>query len=476
MIKNLHQKLVGREISDVDLVNNYFRIIQEKDSRIKAFLTLNKEEALAQAKSVDEKIEKGEEIGILTGIPFAVKDNILTKGIKTTAGSKILENYIASYNAFVIEQLQKEGAILLGKTNMDEFAMGSSTENSAFFPTKNPFDLERVPGGSSGGSAAAVASKMVPFALGSDTGGSVRQPASFCGVVGFKPTYGAVSRSGLIAMASSLDVIGPLALSVEDAEIIFRVISGRDVMDSTSFDLPSLEAKSKPIKDLVIGIPEGFFGEGVDPEVKENIEKVIEKIRKEGAKIETIKLANNFHALSCYYIIMPAEVSTNLARYDGVRYSPLKVDQEGQISSLHDLYFKTRGLGFGKEVRRRLILGTYVLSKGYYDAYYKKAQKVRRVLFQEWKKAFQKVDFIITPTTPTPAFKLGEKTKDPLAMYLSDVYTVGANIVGDPAISLKAGETRNNLPVGLQILGDHFSDYSLLNFAKKVEDLIKENG
>jgi len=472
MIEELHQKLVNKEISDRDLVESYFDIIEKKDSQIKAFLTLNKNEALAQATIVDRKIQQGEEIGLLTGIPFAAKDNMITEGIRTTAGSKILENYIGSYDAFVIQQLKKEGAILLGKTNLDEFAMGSSTENSAFFPTRNPYDLERVPGGSSGGSAAAVASGMVPFALGSDTGGSIRQPASFCGTVGFKPTYGAVSRLGLIAMASSLDVIGPLAQSVEDAEIVFKYIKGKDKMDSTSFDLPSTEKKDRPIKDLRIGIPEEYFGEGVDKEVKEKIKEVIEKIEKAGAKIEKINLANNSFALPCYYIIMPAEVSTNLARYDGIRYAPLSV-KEGQVfNTLHDLYFKTRGLGFGREVRRRLVLGTYILSKGYYEAYYKKAQRVRRLLTQEWKAAFQKVDFIITPTTPTPAFKLGEKTNNPLSMYLSDIFTVGANIVGNPAINLKAGETKNKLPIGLQILGAHFSDYSLLSFAKKVERLI----
>ncbi len=472
MIRELHQKLIDRSISDVDLVNGYFKTIEEKDPVINAFLSLNKEEALIQAKKVDEKIKEGKEIHLLEGIPFAVKDNMLAKDLKATAGSKILENYIATYDAFVIKKLKKENAILIGKTNLDEFAMGSSTENSAFFPTKNPCDTERVPGGSSGGSAAAVASKMVSFALGSDTGGSIRQPASFCGVVGFKPTYGAVSRSGLIAMASSLDVIGPITQSVEDAIVVFKAIAGQDKMDSTSFDLSASKDKKWKFNEVKIGVPEEYFAEGVDSEVKQAIQTTLQKLKKEGAQLQKIQITHDSYALPCYYIIMPAEVSTNLARYDGIRYARPAASEK--IKNLQELYFQTRGLGFGTEVKRRLILGTYVLSKGYYDAYYKKAQKVRALICQEWEQAFQKVDFVITPTTPTVAFKLNEKTQNPLSMYLSDILTVGANISGIPGINLKNSETKSGLPVGLQILGSRFSDYSLLNFAKEVEELIHE--
>jgi aspartyl-tRNA(Asn)/glutamyl-tRNA(Gln) amidotransferase subunit A len=469
MIKELHQKLINKEITATELVSNYFNVIKNKDKDINAFLTLLEEKALNEAQQIDSKIKKGEEIGLLAGIPYATKDNILVRGIKTTAGSKILENYIASYNATVVEKLNKEGAILLGKTNLDEFAMGSSTENSAFFTTKNPFDLSRVPGGSSGGSAAAVAARMSVFALGSDTGGSIRQPAAFCGVVGFKPSYGAVSRYGLISMASSLDVIGPFTTSVEDAEIIFKTISGKDPMDSTSHDVFQDENQQLKIENLKIGLPKEFFVAGLDEEIKNKIEEVVTKIKNLfQISVSEVSLPSAASALPCYYIIMPAEVSSNLARYDGIRYAAIK-NLQSEIQNLKDLYFQTRGKGFGKEVRRRVILGTYVLSKGYYDAYYKKAQRVRRLIVNEFQKAFEEVDFLITPTTPTPPFKIGEKANDPLAMYLSDIFTVSSNIGGVPAINIPIGFTKNNLPIGMQIIGPYNSDFKLLEFAKLIE-------
>jgi len=395
---------------------------------------------------------------------------MLVNGVRTTAGSKILENYTASFDATVIKKLKEQGAILLGKTNMDEFAMGSSTENSAFFTTKNPHDLERVPGGSSGGSAAAVASKMSVFALGSDTGGSIRQPAGFCGVVGFKPSYGAVSRYGLIAMASSLDIIGPFAQNVEDAEIIFKSIAGKDPMDSTSYDFEKVRNTQYTIQNTVFGLPKEYFQKGLDDKIRKTIEEVIEKIKSQGATIKEVSLPSTSYALPCYYIIMPAEASSNLARFDGIRYSPI-VNNESQGINLHDLYFKTRGKGFGAEVRRRIILGTYVLSSGYYDAYYKKAQQVRRLIAQEFEKVFQEVDFLITPTSPTFPFKIGEKADDPLSMYLSDIFTVGANIAGIPAINLPCGK-ENNLPINMQIIGPYLSDFSLLSVTKIIEKII----
>lgn len=479
MIKEIHQKLVNREITATQLIEDHFKLIDEKDNEIKAFLTLTKDEALQQAKKTDEKIKKGQEISLLEGVPYAVKDNMLVNGVKTTAGSKILENYIASFDATVIKKLKEKGAILLGKTNMDEFAMGSSTENSAFFTTKNPHDLERVPGGSSGGSAAVVASKMSVFALGSDTGGSIRQPAGFCGVVGFKPSYGTVSRYGLIAMASSLDIIGPLAQSVEDAEIIFKSIAGKDPMDSTSQNIPEIKNLKFKIKNLKIGLPKEYFQKGLDEKIRKTIEEVIEKIKSQGGIIKEVSLPSTSYALPCYYIIMPAEASANLARFDGIRYSPMEILRSAQDEfvenfnkfNLHDLYFKTRGKGFGAEVRRRIVLGTYVLSSGYYDAYYKKAQQVRRLIAEEFDKVFQEVDFLITPTSPTFPFKIGEKTDDPLSMYLSDIFTVGANIAGVPAINLPCGK-EDNLPVNMQIIGPYLSDFSLLNVTKAIEDII----
>ena len=479
MIKELHNKLINQEITATQLIENHFKLINEKDSQVKAFLFLTKNEALQQAKKTDEKIKKGQDINVLEGIPYAVKDNMLVDGVKATAGSKILENYTASFDATVIKKLKEQGAILLGKTNMDEFAMGSSTENSAFFTTKNPHDLERVPGGSSGGSAAAVASKMSVFALGSDTGGSIRQPAGFCGVVGFKPSYGAVSRYGLIALASSLDIIGPFAQSVEDAKIIFKSIAGKDSMDSTSYNLEKIHNTQQTMQNTVFGLPKEYFQKGLDEKIRKTIEMVIEKIKSQGATIKEVSLPSTSYALPCYYIIMPAEASSNLARFDGIRYSPIEILRSAQDDSigvsnrinLHDLYFKTRGEGFGAEVRRRIVLGTYVLSSGYYEAYYKKAQQVRKLIAQEFDKVFQEVDFLITPTSPTFPFKIGEKIDDPLSMYLSDIFTVSANIAGVPAINLPCGQA-DSLPINMQIIGPYLSDFSLLNITKIIEDII----
>jgi len=474
MIKELHQKLINKEITAVELAKHYFDIIEEKDEQIKAFLSLvEKEKVLKQAQKIDEKINKGEDINLLEGIPFAIKDNMLALGTKTTAGSKILEDYESRFESTAVKLLKDQGAILIGKTNMDEFAMGSSTENSAFFPTKNPCDLTRVPGGSSGGSAAAVKSEMVPFALGSDTGGSVRQPASFCGIVGFKPSYGTVSRYGLIAMASSLDIISPLTQDVEDAELVFKIIVGQDSMDSTSLNLPIDSDKKKnkefKIEDLVFGLPKEYFQKGLDDVIKKKIEEAIKKIESQGVKIKEVSLPTSSYALSCYYIIMPAEISANLARFDGIRYGGIK---NLEAENLRDLYFKNRGQGFGAEVRRRIILGTHVLSSGYYDAYYKKAQQVRKLIKEDFNKVFKEVDFLLTPTSPTLPFKIGEKSDNPLAMYLSDIFTVGANISGVPAINLPCGWTENNLPVGLQLIGSYLSDYQLLQTAKLIEKII----
>jgi len=463
-ISQIHKQLTGKEISCKEMVRGFLDVIKEKDKDIHAYLEVDEKGAMKQADEVDAKIKKGEEISPLFGIPIAVKDNILTEGFNCTAGSKILENYKAPYDATCIQKLREGGAIFLGKTNLDEFAMGSSTENSAFGPTKNPHDEGTVPGGSSGGSAAAVGADMCVAGLGSDTGGSIRQPAAFCGIVGFKPTYGAFSRYGLIAMASSLDQIGPLANSVQDARIIFDTIRGKDRFDATSLEVKNEKLKMKKLR---IGIPKEYFGEGIDPEVKKSVEKAIKKYEGNGAKIEEISLPHTDYGLAVYYIIMPSEVSANLARYDGIRYGLSK-----GADNLLDAYIKTRHNGFGAEVRRRIMLGTHVLSSGYYDAYYIKAQKVRTLIKQEYEKAFSKNDVIMTPTTPTLPFKFGERTKDPVSMYLSDIFTVGANLAGLPAVTIpcdwieKGGK---KLPVGLQIIGPQKSDHKVLDVAEIFE-------
>lgn len=475
-IKQAHELLKKREASSVELTREFLKNIKENKD-IHAFLSVAEEEAVCQAEGVDKKIAKGEPIEMLAGIPAAIKDNILIRGGKTTAASKILENYIAPYDATVIKKLKEEEAVFLGKTNLDEFAMGSSTENSGFGPTKNPIDLERVPGGSSGGSAAAVAAGFCVYALGSDTGGSIRQPASFCGVVGFKPTYGAVSRHGLIAMASSLDQIGPITKNVDDAAVVFEVIRGGDELDSTSVSRDYADfAKPLDIEEIKIGVPREYFTHGLDPEIEKNIKLVIAKLEKEGVKIKEISLPHSEWALAAYYIIMPAEVSANLARFDGIKYgfSNRQIpNSKFQIPKLLDVYLKTRQDGFGDEVRKRIMLGTYILSAGYYDAYYKRAQKVRRLIKKDFDFAFENIDVVLTPTTPSTAFKFGEKTSDPLSMYLADIYTVSVNLAGVPAISLPSGEVRG-LPVGLQLIGKNFDDMKLLRIAKLVETIVKE--
>jgi len=459
------EKLKRKEISATELVKNFFNRIEKKDKKILSFLLLNKDLAFLKAKEIDDLIISGKTLPLLAGIPIAVKDNILVEGLRCTAASKILENYLAPYDATVIKRLRDQGAIVLGKTNLDEFAMGSSTENSGFFTTRNPYDLDRVPGGSSGGSAAAVAANFCVFALGSDTGGSIRQPASFCGVVGLKPTYGAVSRYGLISMASSLDQIGPITKSIEDAKIVFEVISGKDPLDSTSVILnPDSSNYQLRIKDLRIGVPKEYFIKGIDPGVENIIKNSIKKAETLGAKIEEISLPHTEYALSCYYIIMPSEVSANLARYDGIKYGYSKL--KGQ--DLLDVYLESREEGFGEEARRRIMLGTYTLSAGYYEAYYLRAQKVRTLIKKDFEEAFKKVDLILTPVSPTPAFKIGEKIKDPLTMYLSDIFTIAVNLAGLPAISLPVGKV-DNLPVGLQIIAKPFDENKIFGLGQILE-------
>ena len=466
-IKKIHQGLVNKEFSCLELTKAYLDKIEKEDKNINSFLSVYRDRAIAKSKKVDEKISKGEKISLLEGVPISIKDIILVEGMKCTGGSKILENYIAPYNATCINRLEKEGVIILGKNNLDEFAMGSSTENSGFGPTKNPVDLSRVPGGSSGGSTAAVAANFSAFSLGTDTGGSIRQPASFCGVVGLKPTYGRVSRYGLMAYSSSLDQIGPITKTVEDSRIVFNVIKGKDVLDSTSMDKKDSDCScSSKIKDLVIGIPKEYFVEGVDPEVSNLFKKAIKKYEDMGAKIKEISLPHTKYAIPTYYIITASEASANLARYDGARYGFSKGD------NLKDLYLKSRGEGFGKEVRRRIMLGTYALSSGYYDAYYLRAQKVRMLIENDFKKAFEKIDVIMSPTCPTPAFKLGEKTQDSVQMYLSDIFTVSVNLAGLCGISVPCGSIEVDsikLPVGLQLIGKPFEENRIMDIAEIME-------
>ncbi len=468
-IKKFHEGLIKKEFSALESTQAYFKEIEKKDGEIGAYLSLNKDLAVRRAEEADLKVAKNEPVGMLSGAPLAIKDNILIEGLPATAASKILKDYTASYDATVIKKLKSSGAVFLGKTNLDEFAMGSSTENSAFQKTKNPRDLERVPGGSSGGSVAAVAADMAMAALGSDTGGSIRQPANFCGVVGLKPTYGAVSRYGLIAMASSLDQIGPITKTAEDAAILFKEISGKDEFDSTSVGIEYGEELINPnfgkIKKLKIGLPKEYFIKGLNKETQKAVQETIENLKKSGFEFKEISLPHTKYALSCYYIIMPAEVSANLARFDGIRYSQMS-GVRGQMS-LKDIYFKQRGLGFGDEVKRRIILGTFVLSHGYYDAYYSKAQKVRQLIKQDFDKAFQEVDVILTPVSPTPAFKIGEKTSDPLQMYLEDIFTIPVNLAGLPAVSIPT--RTNGLPVGFQLIGKPFREADILGIGQLYE-------
>jgi aspartyl-tRNA(Asn)/glutamyl-tRNA(Gln) amidotransferase subunit A len=462
-LKEAHEGLKNKEFSSLDLTKAFLQKIKEKDPEIRAFITVTGESALKEAEQADEMIAKGR-ISLLTGIPVAIKDNIMIDGVRCTAASKMLENYVAPYDATVINKLKEQGAVFLGKTNLDEFAMGSSCENSAFFPTKNPHDPTRVPGGSSGGSAAAVASNMCVFALGSDTGGSIRQPSSFCGIAGLKPTYGAVSRYGVIAFASSLDQIGPMTKNVEDSKLVFEAIRGRDEMDSTSSDFP---AKDSSIDKLRIGIPKEYFGQGLDKQVEKAIKSAIDVYKNLGAEIIDISLPNTEYALACYYIVAPAEASANLARFDGLRYGFSAEEDEGD--ELMDVYLKNRTRGFGSEVKRRIMLGTYTLSSGYYDAYYKRALKTRTLIKRDFEKAFEQVDVILGPTSPVLPFKLGEKSDDPMAMYLADIYTVSVNLAGVPAISIPCGKSSEGLPIGMQLIGAPFAEDKLYKIASIFE-------
>ena len=457
-----------RKTTALALAEAYYARIQQEDGRIGAYLTLSKERALEQVDRIDRMAAEGKPLPPLGGVPVAIKDVMSTRGVRTTAGSKILAKYIPPYDCTAVVRLEEAGAVVLGKTNCDEFAMGSSNENSAFHPVCNPCDLSRVPGGSSGGSAAAVAAEMAVAALGSDTGGSIRQPASFCGVVGLMPTYGRVSRYGLIAFASSLDHIGPLAKTAKDAAIVLRTIAGRDPMDSTSADLPVpdyVAELEKPIRGLKLGVAREYFGDGLDDEVRHAVESAIDKLKSLGCEIVPVSLPHTPYAIPTYYLIATAEASSNLALYDGVRYSY----RAAGVKSLSEMYRRSRDEGFGAEVKRRIMLGTYALSAGYYDAYYLKAQKVRTLLTRDFEEAFCKVDAIVTPTSPTAAFRLGEKSNDPLAMYLADIYTVTADLAGIPGISIPCGETRESLPIGLQILGKHFDEATILRLAHAYE-------
>jgi aspartyl-tRNA(Asn)/glutamyl-tRNA(Gln) amidotransferase subunit A len=457
-----------RQTSAVALAEAHYARIQKEDGQIGAFLTLSRQRALKQAERMDRMAAEGKTLPPLGGVPVGIKDVMSTRGVRTTAGSKILDKYVPPYDCTAVAKLESAGAVLLGKMNCDEFAMGSSNENSGFHSVRNPRDLGRVPGGSSGGSAAAVAADMAVATLGSDTGGSIRQPASFCGVVGLMPTYGRVSRYGLIAFASSLDHIGSLTKTVKDAAIVLSTIAGRDPMDSTSADLPVpdyVAELDKPVRGLRLGVAKEYFGEGLDQEVRQAVEAAIEALKNLGCEIVPVSLPHTPYAIPTYYLIATAEASSNLARYDGVRYSHRARD----VKTLSEMYRRSRDQGFGAEVKRRIMLGTYALSAGYYDAYYLKAQKVRALLTRDFEQAFQKVDAIVTPTSPTAAFRLGEKSNDPLAMYLADIYTVTADLAGIPGISVPCGQTREKLPIGLQILGKHFDEATILRIAHAYE-------
>jgi aspartyl-tRNA(Asn)/glutamyl-tRNA(Gln) amidotransferase subunit A len=465
-IKDFHESLKNRKISAREMVAHTLEAVQAKNEQLHAYLEVFESDAYDAARAIDERVASGETPGALWGVPLAIKDNILIKGKHASAGSRILENYTASYDATVIERLRRAGAIFIGRANMDEFAMGSSTENSAYGPTHNPIHPDYVPGGSSGGSAVAVASHMALGALGSDTGGSIRQPAAFCGVVGLKPTYGAVSRSGVMAMASSLDQIGPLGQTVDDVETIYHAIRGHDVLDATS--MPDSVHQVPAKKVLTIGVPKEFFIEGLDPRIKSSVESMVKKLSA-SYDIKEVSLPHMQDALPCYYIIVPAEVSSNMARYDGIRYG---VRKSGE--TITEVYNNTRGSGLGTEVRRRILLGTYVLSHGYYDAYYAQAQKVRSLIKKDFEKALKEVDVIIGPTTPTLPFKIGEKVNDPLAMYLSDIYTIPVNLAGIPGLVVPSGvipEDGVDFPVGIQLLGRHFAEEQLFEVGRKIEEL-----
>lgn len=471
-VHELVDMLEKGEITSEEITRSYFKRIKEKDPEIKAYVSLMEEDAIAKAKEVDEARKSGKKLGKYAGIPIGIKDNMCITGTKTTCSSKMLENFVAPYDATVIKKLNEEGLVYLGKTNLDEFAMGSSTENSAFFTTKNPWDLDRVPGGSSGGSAAAVAGGLAPWALGSDTGGSIRQPASLCGVVGLKPTYGLVSRYGLVAYASSLDQIGPFAKDVTDSAILLNLIAGHDENDTTSMDLGEKDytkALVNDVKGMKIGLPKEYLGEGVSEEVKNAILEVAEKYRELGAVVEECSLDVGKFALPTYYIIADAEASSNLGRFDGIRYGY----RSEKFDNLRDIYKNSRSEGFGAEVKRRILLGTYVLSSGYYDAYYKKAQKVRTVIKNAYNELFEKYDLILTPTSPTTAFKIGEKCNNPIEMYLADICTVPVNIAGLPGMSIPCKLDSEGLPIGFQLIGNSFEEEKIFRAAYTYEQNTK---
>ena len=464
----LGKKIKAHEVSVEEATRAALDAIAAREDAVHSFVTVDEEGAMKRAAEVQKLIDDGTLTGPLAGVPVAIKDNMCTKGVKTTCGSKMLENFVSPYNATVMEKINAEDMIMLGKLNMDEFAMGSSTEYSHFHTTKNPWNLNTVPGGSSGGSAAAVAANLVPWALGSDTGGSIRQPASLCGIVGLKPTYGLVSRYGLVAFASSLDQIGPMTKDVKDAAILLNVISGHDEKDTTSAEIEKKDytkCLKNDVKGLKIGVPKEYFGEGINPEVKEKVEEAIEKYKELGAEIEEFSLDIADYSLATYYIIAPAEASSNLGRFDGIRYGY----RTPNYTNLKELFKNSRSEGFGPEVKRRIILGTYVLSSGYYDAYYKKAQQVRTLVKQEFKKAFEKYDVILTPTSPIVAFDIGTKSSNPMEMYLSDICTVPVNIAGVPAISIPCGVDSNNMPIGMQLIGNYFDEETILNAAYTYE-------
>jgi len=464
----LRDDLLSGRVKTADLVGSYYKRIEQVNERLNIYLSLTRERALDQAAKVDAAAAKGDPLGPLAGIPVAIKDVLVMRGAPSTAGSKILKGYQPPYDATAVAKLEGAGGVLLGKLNCDEFAMGSSNENSAYGPVRNPADPERVPGGSSGGSAAAVASNTAVATLGTDTGGSIRQPASFCGVVGVLPTYGRVSRYGLIAFASSLDRVGPFAGNVRDAATVLSVIAGHDASDATSSSAPVMDyaaESDKGAEGLCIGVPEEYFGEGLDPEVREQIEKGIKSLKDAGCSVKTVSLPHTRYAIPTYYLVATAEASANLARFDGVRYG-YRSPSSGTLS---EMYSHSRDEGFGAEVKRRIMLGTYALSAGYYDAYYLKAQKVRRLLAEEFVRAFADVDAIVTPTAPTPAFKLGEKTGDPLAMYLADIYTVTASLAGICGVTVPCGATKAGLPVGMQVLASHMNEGTAFRVARAVE-------
>ncbi|MGI8770594.1 MAG: Asp-tRNA(Asn)/Glu-tRNA(Gln) amidotransferase subunit GatA [Acidobacteriaceae bacterium] len=472
-ISAVRASIAAGETKAAALAEDYLRQIEGANPKINAYLSVNREQALAQAAAVDAAVSRGESLSPLAGIPIGIKDVLTVEGMPATAGSKILQRYRPPYTATAVKRLQAAGAVLLGKLNCDEFAMGSSNENSAYGPVRNPRALDRVPGGSSGGSAAAVAAEMAMATLGTDTGGSIRQPASYCGVVGLLPTYGRVSRYGLIAFASSLDRVGPLTRTVEDAALLLGIMAGHDRFDSTSSReaVPDyVAACAPPVEGLKVGVPEEYFAEGLDAEVRSVVEQAIESLRAQGCSVEPVSLPHTRYAIPTYYVLATAEASSNLARYDGARYGYRAAD----ASSLSAMYRRSRDEGFGAEVKRRILLGTYVLSAGYYDAYYRKAQQVRRLLTDDFLRAFAKVDVLVTPTAPTPAFKLGEKSDDPVAMYLADIYTVTANLAGICGLSVPGGMSREGLPIGVQVLGRHFDEATVLRVGQGIERVVQE--